>query len=256
MQLARKLTTLATTTACAAACAALLTQAAAAQEISGNGFLFGAPSGSVTVRAGYAAATAGSDLFSFATNELTLRRGDFGSFAFGADIAFALRPRWDLVFSADVGGMDKKSEYREWQDDSGKPIEQSTSFSRQSYAANVKYYFMPYGRTLGRFAWIPARYAPWVSAGLGRTQYRFKQTGDFIDFNKDNQVFNDTFVSSTWANTAQVAAGLDWNINQRWALTSQLKYLLGSADLGLDFSGFAPIDLSGLGMTAGLTIRF
>ena len=256
MQLARTLTTLATTTACAAACAALFTRAAAAQETSGNGFLFGAPSGSVTVRAGYAAATAGSDLFSFATSELTLRRGDFGSFAYGADLAFALRPRWDLVFSADVGGMDKKSEYREWQDNSGNAIEQSTSFSRQSYAASAKYYFMPYGRTLGRFAWIPSRFAPWASGGLGRTLYRFKQVGDFIDFDKDNQVFNDTFVSSKWANTAQIAAGLDWNIDHRWALTSQLKYLLGSADLGLDFSGFAPIDLSGLGMTAGLTIRF
>lgn len=238
------------------ACAAMVATTARSQESSGSGFLFGAPSGSFSLRAGYAGATAGSDVFSFVTNELTLRRGDFGSFAYGADFSFALRPRWDVVASVDVSGMDKKSEFREWQDTKGLPIEQTTSFARQSYSVSAKYYLLPYGRTLGRLAWVPARYAPWLSGGVGRTKYRFKQAGDFIDFNSNNKVFSDTFTSSKWANTAQVAAGLDWNLNQRFALTSQMKYLWGKADLGLDFSGYAPIDLSGLGMTAGLTIRF
>ena len=44
--------------------------------------------------------------------------------------------------------------------------------------------------------------------------------------------------------------------HEMFALTSQLRYLWGKADLGLDFSGFAPIDLSGIGMTAGVTIRY
>ena len=251
-----RVTRLMKTVASIFACTAMIAATARAQESSGNGFLFGAPSGSFSLRAGYAGATAGSDVFSFVTNELTLRRGDFGSFAYGADFSFALRPRWDVVASVDVSGMDKKSEFREWQDTEGLPIEQTTSFARQSYSVSAKYYLLPYGRTLGRLAWVPARYAPWLSAGAGRTFYRFKQVGDFIDFNKNNKVFSDTFASSKWANTAQMAAGLDWNLNQRFALTSQMKYLWGKADLGLDYSGYAPIDLSGLGMTAGLTIRF
>ena len=53
-----------------------------------------------------------------------------------------------------------------------------------------------------------------------------------------------------------ISAGIDWSINQRFALTSQAKYLWGKADLGLDFKGFAPIDLSGVGITGGLAIRF
>lgn len=239
-----------------AACVAVLAGAVQAQEMSGNGFLFGAPTGSFTFRAGYAAANAGSDLFSQMTTDLSLKKGDFSSFGYGFDFAFALRPRIDLVISADLSGMDKKSDYREWQDDAGKPIEQTTAFSRQSYAANLKYYLLPNGRTLGKFAWVPTRYAPWVSAGLGRTQYKFKQNGDFIDFGDNNKVSWDSFSSSKWGGTVQAAAGIDWSINQRFALTSQVKYLSGKADLGLDYSGFDPIDLSGLGMTAGLTIRF
>ena len=235
---------------------ALSASGVSAQESSGNGFLFGAPSGSLTFRVGYAGAAASSDLFKFVTNELTLRSGDFSSFGYGGDLAFAVRPRWDVIVSADVSGMDKKSEFRDWQDTDGKPIEQTTAFSRQSLAVGLKYYVLPYGRTLGKFAWVPARYAPWLSASVGRTLYTFKQDGDFIDFNNNNRVFRDTFDSSEWGNTAQLAAGLDWNITQRFALTTQAKYLWGKADLGVDFSGFGPIDLSGVGMTGGVTIRF
>ena len=237
-------------------CSALMASVGAAQDGSGNGFLFGPPTGSFTLRAGYAGASAGSDLFSQVTKDLSLNRGDFSSIGFGADLAFALRPRLDLVVSADFSGMNKKSDFREWQDNAGKPIEQVTTFSRQSYMASLKYYLLPYGRTLGKLAWVPARYAPWLSAGVGRTQYNFKQDGDFVDFAKNNKVFHDNFASSQWGNAAQVAAGLDWNLNQRFALTTQAKYLFGKADLGLDFAGFAPIDLSGIGMTGGLTIRF
>jgi hypothetical protein len=240
----------------ALACSALAVPRAAAQQGAGDGFLFGAPSGSLSLRFGYAAPAAGSDLFSFVTNELTLRRGDFAAFAFGADISVPLRSQLDLVLSADFGGMEKKSEYRHWQDNAGLPIEQTTAFSRQSFAANLRYYLLPYGRSLSRFAWVPSQYAPWVSAGVGRTHYRFHQTGDFVDFTNGNAVFPDTYTSSDWGFTPQVAAGLDWNLSPRFAVTTQAKYLWGKADLGLDYSGYQPIDLSGLGMTCGLTIRF
>ncbi len=236
--------------------ATLVGRNASAQEASGDGYLFGAPHGSVAFRVGYAAPRAGSDLFSFVTNELSLRRADFGSFSAGADVALRLRPQLDLVLSADFDGMNKKSDFREWQDDSGNPIEQTTSFARQSFAANIRYYLRPTGRSLGRFAWVPARYAPWVSAGVGRTHYRFHQAGDFVDFAHGNSVFPDEFASSAWGMTPQVAAGLDWNVTQRFFLTTQAKYLWGKADLGVDFSGFSPIDLSGLGLTGGLAIRF
>ena len=210
----------------------------------------------MSLRLGYAAPAARSDLFSFVTNELSLQRGDFGAFAFGADVAVRLRPQWDVVVSADFGGTDKKSDYRIWQDNSGNPIEQTTSFSRQSFAASLRYYLRPYGRSLSRFAWVPERYAPWVSAGVGRTRYRFAQSGDFVNLTLNNAVFSDSFSSSDWGMTPQVAAGLDWNLDQRFALTTQAKYLWGRADLGLDFSGFSPIDLSGFGLSGGLTIRF
>lgn len=229
---------------------------AVGQESSGRGFLFGAPSGTFSLRLGYAGANAGSDVFSFVTNELTLRRGDFGAFSYGADLSISVAPRVDIVVSADAGGMQKQSEFRDWQDNSGNPIQQTTSFSRDTYSVSGKYYLRAAGRSLGRLAWVPAAYAPWVSVGVGRTLYNFSQKGDFVDFNNGNSVFPDAFKSSQWATTMQVGGGVDWNLNQRFALTTQAKYLWGQADLQPDYSGFNPIDLSGLGLSAGLTFRF
>jgi hypothetical protein len=229
---------------------------ALAQEASGRGFLFGAPKGSISSRGGYSAPSAGSDVFSFVTEELTLGRGDFGSFSAGADVSVAVTNRFDIVVSLDAGGMERKSEFRDWLDNSGNPIEQHTSFSRQTFALGGKYYLIPPGRSLGRLAWVPSAYAPWISAGAGRTLYNFSQSGDFIDFDKGNSVFRDSFRSTRWTTTLQFAAGLDWSLNQRFAFTTQAKYLWGRADLSYDYAGFDPIDLSGVGLSAGLTLRF
>src|ERR1043166_4764571 len=44
---------------------------------SGDGFLFRPPTGDVAVRAGFDLASAGSDIFTFVTSELTVNRRDF-----------------------------------------------------------------------------------------------------------------------------------------------------------------------------------
>lgn len=256
MSRARNLMKVRSMLAAFAGLAVAATTALAQPEGSGRGFLFGAPSGSLTIRTGYSGATAGSDIFSFVTNELTLRKGDFASLGVGADLSFAISPRFDVMLSVDYDGMEKQSEFREWIDNDGRPIEQKTAFGRQSYLISAKYYIMPYGRTLGRLAWVPLKFAPWVSAGVGKMAYTFSQNGDFIDYERNNKVFYDSFKSSRWGTSGQLSAGLDVALNQRFVMQTQARYLMGKASLENDFSGFDPIDLSGVGVMAGLTIRF
>ena len=114
---------------------------------------------------------------------------------------------------------------------------------------------MPLGRSVGKFAWIPSRVAPFVGAGAGVMHYRFHQTGDWIDF-QTMDVFSSQFLSGGWARTAHVLAGLDYSLGARFALTGEARYLWSSASLSSEFSGFQPLDLSGLAMNAGLTVRF
>ena len=125
-------------------------------QVAGRGFLFGAPTGSFAVRGGWDLVTARSDLFAFTTDQLTLERGDFSSPSGDMDLAFRVGSRWDVVTSVSVSGMSKGSEFRHFIDNNDLPIEQTTSFVRVPVTIGVKRYLTSTGRSIGKFAWIPA----------------------------------------------------------------------------------------------------
>ncbi|MEO7084614.1 MAG: hypothetical protein ABI442_07010 [Gemmatimonadaceae bacterium] len=230
---------------------------ARAQVAGGDGYLVGVPNGSVTFRGGWALASASSDLFSFTTNNLTLSKRDFSSPTVGADVAFRLHPRTDLVFSATWAGMNKSSEFRKYIDNNNLPIEQRTSFDRVPLTVSLKYYLVDRGRSIGRLAWIPTRIAPYIGAGGGAEWYRFQQQGDFVDFQSQNlDVFGATLESHGWAPTAHAYIGAEFSLDPRFAFVTEARYGWSKAPLSGDFTGFDRIDLSGFSTTAGIAVRF
>ncbi|MBV9881261.1 MAG: outer membrane beta-barrel protein [Gemmatirosa sp.] len=222
---------------------------------SGNGFLLGTPVGSLSLRAGYDRATASSDVFRDATTFLTLNKGDFSSMTLAADLGVRISSRLDFMLGTAVSGTSARSEDRKYIDNNDLPIEQTTKFMRVPVTAGLKAYLTPRGRSVGKFAWIPARIAPYAGAGVGLMWYRFEQTGDFTDY-KTLDVFSNTYTSSRWAREAHAMLGTDYSITPRLALTGEVRYTWGSSPLSEDFSGYRPIDLSGAAATAGLTVRF
>src|SRR5262245_35282094 len=60
---------------------------------SGDGFLFRAPQGEISIRGGLNHASAGSDLFSFTESQLTVDARDFSSLTFATDVDIAFTPR-------------------------------------------------------------------------------------------------------------------------------------------------------------------
>jgi hypothetical protein len=221
----------------------------------GDGFLLGAPDGSLTLRGGRAIPSAGSDVFSFTTGNLTLNKRDFSSAMGGVDLAFRIRSRTDIVLSTEYSGMNRKSEFRKFIDNNHQPIEQMTAFVRVPVTLSVRQYLTNRGRSIGHLAWIPSRFAAYVGAGGGAVYYRFNQHGDFIDFT-DMSVFPSTLASDGWAASAHVLAGGEWSLSARFAAVTEMKYQRAHAPLGIDFSGFDPIDLSGFSTTAGIAVRF
>lgn len=237
--------------------AALVATTSMVEAQSAKGFLFREPRVTVTVHGGVALPSAGSDLFDFTTDELTLGRNDFNAANFGADLAVRLSPRWDLAFGFTQAGSRERSEYRDWVDNNDQPIEQVTKFSRVPVVASVRYHPLPRGRQVGTLAWIPAAFDPWIGAGVGVMRYSFVQHGDFIDFeDPDNPVvFTDHFESKGWANVGQLSAGGGWNLSPRTQLTLELRYIRASDELDGDFVGFDRLDLSGLATSLGVTLR-
>lgn len=232
-----------------------ITSSAVAAQSTGDGFFFGRPTGSLTLRAGYDRATARSDLFSFTSNQLTLSRTAFSSPVLEADLAFRIAERTDIVFASAYSGLPRSSEFRNFVDQNGNPITQTTTFRRVPVTVSARQYLTSPGRTIGNLAWIPARIAPYVGVGGGAIWYDFRQTGDFVDF-QTNNVFSATMQSSGWTPAAHALGGVDFTITPRLALTAQGKYLWAKGRLGGDFSGFDRVDLGGLSTTVGLSVRF
>jgi outer membrane protein W len=235
--------------------AAMALAGPATAQSSGNGFLFGEPHGSVALRGGFAMPSAGSDIFSFSTSQLTLNRSDFTSPDASAEVAFRVMSRLDVVANVAFSGMTKPSESRNFVGSDGLPIEQTTTFRRVPITLSARYYLTDRGRNIGRFAWVPARVAPYVGAGVGMMNYSFDQSGDFVD-NTTKNVFGDQFNSSGWTPMGQALAGVDWSLGPRWALSTEAKYVSASADLSTDFVGFHRIDLSGFSTSVGFFVRF
>jgi len=186
----------------------------------GDGFLFKPPSGTVAFRAGFDHARAGSDLFDFTTDQLTVDRGDFSGATIAGDVSIRLSRRADVMISVAHSQARNRSEFRHWLDNAGLPIEQTTTFRRVPLTGSIRTYLAQPGRSIGQFAWVPARFSPYVGAGGGVMWYRFAQTGDFIDF-VTTRVFPDSFDSSGWTPTVHGIGGVDISLHPRFALTTE-----------------------------------
>ena len=223
-------------------------------QSAGDGFLFKAPTGNWTLRAGFDHAMAASDVYTFATKLFTLNRNDFSSATFGTNFAFRMSPASDIVVDFSYSQASQGSEYRHWIDNNNQPIEQTTSLRRIPITLGVRHYLTSRGHSIGRFAWIPARQSLYIGVGGGLMEYKFSQKGDFIDF-QTLDVFFDELTSQGWTPTAHGTAGLDIVLGSWTLLNLEARYTWAEAPMSNDFQNYHQIDLSGLALTAGLSLR-
>jgi hypothetical protein len=220
----------------------------------GNGYLFGTPDVRLTLRGGYARASAHSDLFDDAIRFLTLERSSFSGPTLGGDLGIRVAPRLDLSLTADYAVAMRSSNDRVYIDNNDLPIEQTTTFRRVPLMANAILYLAPRGRSIGKLAWIPTKIVPWVGAGGGVMWYRFRQEGDFVDYQTLN-VFNTTLESSGWAPAFQGLGGVDVTLTPRVAFTADARYVKAKASPSNDYRTYDKVDLSGITSALGFTIR-
>ncbi len=228
---------------------------ALAQRSQDPDFLFSKPRGSVGFRMGMNFPFANGGIFDLVTDQLTLEKGDFRAISLGVDVAFVVHDRLEIVGSGEYMRSTAPSEVRDFVDESDQPILQTTWLLRMPLTVAAKFFPLPRGQSFGRYAWTPRRISPYVGAGGGALFYRFEQDGDFVDF-QDLSIFEDRFRSSGWSPVVFGFGGLELNLTKRLFLDFQLRYEWAENDLGSDFRGFDPIDLSGLRATGGISVRF
>jgi len=220
----------------------------------GDGFLFEAPIISLSVRGGFDHANAGGQLFDQTIADYSLSRGSFSGGSLAADLIVRAGQRFAVVAGTGLSAGGGPSHFRHFVDNANHEIEQSTSFRRVPVTLGMRAYLTPTGRSIGRYAWVPARLAAYVGAGGGVMHYSFRQGGDFIA--PDSAVYGDVLESSGWSPTAHALAGLDYSLSPHLALTGEGRYTWARGDVNTDYVGFDRIDLGGFAATVGLSVRF
>ncbi len=244
--------------------ATLFTASVVAAQQEEPDFLFGAPRGAISVRGGYLLASANSEIYELFSKDLTIQASDFNAFVLGIDGALTLHPRLDVLLGFEYSRAAVDSEYRDFEEDNGAPITQTTELRTFPLSASIKVYVTPRGREISRFAFVPSKARPYVGAGAGLIWYKLEQAGDFVDFT-DLAIFSEQFSSSGWSTETHVFGGLDLQLSPRWYLSFEGRYVWANAELVENcavefetgcFVGFDPIDLSGLRITAGFNYSF
>ena len=218
-------------------------------------FLFGRPRGVVGVTGGWLVASQNGGIFDFTRDLLTVDEGDFDTAMFRFAAGLSIGPRLDVVAEISFSGTTIASEYRDFVDTDDLPIVQTTELMQTGVGGSLRFWLIPRGREVGRFAWVPNRFAPYVGAGGGARRYRFTQFGDFVDF-VDLSIFTDRLESRGWTASGHVFAGASIGMTRKLFVTVEARYVWANTPLSQDFVGFDNIDLNGFETTGGIEFVF
>jgi hypothetical protein len=222
---------------------------------SAGDFLVHRPRGAVGISGGWLFAFASSDLYDFFESELTIERSDFDAPLIRVEAAIVVSARLQVLVDVDISRTSVDSEYREFIGTDGLPIVQTTSLDKTAVTGSVKYALSPRGDQVSALVWVPRRVVPYAGGGGGVMKYNLEQSGDFVD-REDLGVFTDSFSSDGWAPTLHAFGGVDIRLFRMLFLGIEGRYVWSAADLGADFVGFDPIDLSGFVTSVGVSWVF
>jgi len=231
---------------------------AAASAQGGPGFLFSRPRVSIGLRVGYTLPQISSPLFDEARARFNLNRFDFDAPYVGGEIAARIAERWDLALGVGGSQARSRSHYRNWVEEVGTQrleIEQDNRFRTVSATIGGRYYFSDRGRTIGRFAWVPSRVTPFVGAGGGVTWYQFEQIGDFV-VEDTGEIFSDELSTDGAGATAYAGLGADLSLAKHLYLSSEARYSLANGGVRGQYADYDGIDLSGLQLLTGISLRW
>jgi len=219
-----------------------------------DGFMFRQPAVTVSLRFGGAVPTLGGDLWDDQFDELTLRPRDLATEALAADVLVYVNSQFDIGGAFQWSQSAGDSEYRDFVWENDDPIRQTTKLRRVPVTAQLRFYPIPRGEAVAEYAWVPARFTPFLGAGIGVLWYELKQEGDFVEQGTFD-IFSQSYRSSGSALAAQLLAGADYWVIPAIALSVEARYTHSSDAPSGDFD-YDSMDLSGLQFSAGFSFRF
>jgi hypothetical protein len=170
---------------------------------------------------------------------------DFNGPTAGAEYLVGLSEFVDAGLGVGVYSRSVPSVYANLVNNNGREIEQDLKLRTVPFTATIR--FLPLGRSAG--------IEPYLGAGVAVVNWRYTETGEFVDFT-DRSIFSDEFVAKGTATGPTVLGGIRFPLGAV-ALGGEIRWQKAKADLPSDL-GFAgdEIDLGGFNYLFTVNVRF
>ena len=180
----------------------------------------------------------------FACEPLLFETSDFNGAAIGAEWLIGIGDFFEVGASLGFSQRNVDSVYEFLERDDGGEIEQDLKLRLVPFAATVR--FVPTGRRSG--------FQPYIGAGLGIINWRYSETGEFVDvFTHD--IFRASYDDGGTEFGPVVLGGIRAPIGDAFLLGGEVKWHAAEGDLSDDFVGDR-IDLGGVTYQATFQFRF
>jgi opacity protein-like surface antigen len=178
-------------------------------------------------------------------NSLLFDIGDFRGINFGAEYLYGVTDHIEAGLDVSFYQRTVPSIYADVVHDDLREIEQDLKLRILPVTASVR--FIPTGRN--------ATVQPYIGIGAGLLNWRYSETGEFVDFS-DNSIFRDRFVASGREVAPVVIGGLRFMGADVWTVGGEVRWQKADADTGGRDAGFLAdrIDLGG--WTANFNVHF
>lgn len=172
---------------------------------------------------------------------------DFNSGTFGADYHVGVGRYLEVGGGVGYYQRGVDSVYWDYVNENGFEIPQELKLQMVPISLTAKIF--PFGRNQG--------VEPYVGGGVAFVNWQYSETGEFVDFNNDNEVFRDRFSDDGWATLPVLLAGVRFPVGDVFRFGGEFRWQSGTADLdpSQGFSGNR-IDLGAYSYIATFGFRF
>lgn len=176
---------------------------------------------------------------------LSFNTSDFNGATAGAEYVVSLGDYLDAGLGVGIYSKSVPSVYSRLENRNGSEIEQDLKLRMVPFTATVRY--LPLGRSAG--------IEPYIGAGVAVINWRYSETGDFVDFT-DNSIFTDEFIGKGTATGPTILGGVLFPMGN-WSVGGEVRWQRALGDLPADL-GFAgdKVDLGGVNYQAVFRVRF
>ena len=158
---------------------------------------------------------------------------DFGGASVGGEWLVSLGNFVEAGAGVSYTGQRVPTVYRDFIDPDGTEIDSDLELRLVPIAFTVR--LLPFGQR------TPIQ--PYIGGGLGIINWRYRESGEFVDFNAGREIFEGSFEETGNSTGAIVLGGVRF-AGRRFSAGGEVRYQTGEGELSSDFAG-RRIDLGG-----------